>query len=125
MQLRVKFAFDENPEEEYSDEEEFVSEEEINEFDDDGRDFVGDKVVFGEDDFVIEVVSHKNPQVLEVVVGDMIVNKSSVKNFSDYQKLFVVSFLDDVHIFEVKVVPNHKSRENTKIQGRIFRTGGE
>ncbi|KAK9126278.1 hypothetical protein Scep_015124 [Stephania cephalantha] len=58
-----------------------------------------DKIVFGDDGFVIEVVSFKNPQVLEVVVGDTIVNKSSVKDFSNYQN-FVVNFSDD----EVKPV---------------------
>ncbi|KAK9115969.1 hypothetical protein Sjap_014916 [Stephania japonica] len=94
IQLKVEFVFDEKPEEEYSDEEEFVSkvlflygdvrridpiffEEEsknFNEapkFDSDGYNFVEDKIVFGEVDFVIEVVSlFKVPQVLEEVVGD-------------------------------------------------------
>ncbi|KAK9096247.1 hypothetical protein Sjap_021744 [Stephania japonica] len=80
MQLRMKFAFGEKPKEEYFDEEEFVLEEEIDgviflygdgkvnsiffkedydnldegsKFDDDGHDFAVDKVVFGDDGFVI------------------------------------------------------------------------
>ncbi|KAK9107631.1 hypothetical protein Syun_023642 [Stephania yunnanensis] len=139
MQLRVEFALDENPEEEYSDEEKFVYEEEIDgvlflygdakvdpiffeddsdnlnerpKFDDDGRDFVEDKVVFGKDDFVIEVVSQKNSQVLEVVVGDMIVNKSYVKDFSDLSELIwqgpprSASDLSSPYVTMEKVEPN-------------------
>ncbi|KAK9153172.1 hypothetical protein Sjap_000652 [Stephania japonica] len=85
---------------EYSDEELFVSEkegvlflygdgevdliffensdnfDEAPKFDDDGYDFVEDELVFRDDGFVIEVISHsKSPQMLEDVVGDAVVEK--------------------------------------------------
>ncbi|KAK9128641.1 hypothetical protein Syun_017438 [Stephania yunnanensis] len=45
-------------------------------FDSDGYDFVKDNLVFGDDDFIIEMTSHsKSPQVLEEVVGDAITKK--------------------------------------------------
>ncbi|KAK9145026.1 hypothetical protein Sjap_004929 [Stephania japonica] len=109
MQLRVEFGFSEERELEYSysDEEEFVSEEEIDgvlflygdarridpiffeedfenfdeepKFDSDGYGFVEDKLVFGEDGLVIEVVSlFEVPQELEEVVRDVDVNNDSL-----------------------------------------------
>ncbi|KAK9157409.1 hypothetical protein Scep_003983 [Stephania cephalantha] len=94
-------------------------------FDDDGCDFVEDKVVFGDDGFVIEVVSRKYPQELEVAVGDTVVNKSFVKDFSNYQN-FIVSFSDDKVklIFEDKAILDGMTCEDTKIQGRIFSNWG-
>ncbi|KAK9155129.1 hypothetical protein Sjap_002609 [Stephania japonica] len=109
MQLRVEFGFGEERELEYSysNEEEFVSEEEIDgvlflygdarridpiffeedfenfdeepKFDSDGYDFVEDKLIFGEDSLVIEVVSlFEVPQELEEVVRDVDVNNDSL-----------------------------------------------
>ncbi|KAK9146412.1 hypothetical protein Sjap_006315 [Stephania japonica] len=82
MQLKMEFGFGEERELEYSysDEEEFVSEEEIDEpkFDSDGYDFVEDKLVFGEDGLVIEVVSlFEVPQELEEAVRDVDINNDS------------------------------------------------
>ncbi|KAK9158931.1 hypothetical protein Scep_005505 [Stephania cephalantha] len=115
IEIKCQFAFGKKLEEKYFDEE-FVSEEEINgvlflygdgkvnpiffeedsdnldegpKFDDDGCDFVEDKVVSGDDGFIIEVVSYKDPQVLKVVVGGTIVNKSSVKDFSTINSLLL------------------------------------
>ncbi|KAK9100180.1 hypothetical protein Scep_023610 [Stephania cephalantha] len=118
MQLMAEFSFGENPEEEYSNEDEFVYEEEIDslflygdskvdpiffdedfdnldkgpKFDDDGPDFVEDKVVFGDDDFVIEVVSHKNPQAAELEVEaypslDEFASKISTLNLEHVRRL--------------------------------------
>ncbi|KAK9086677.1 hypothetical protein Syun_029071 [Stephania yunnanensis] len=89
--------------------EDFHNLDEGQKFDDDGRDFMEDKAVFGDDGFVIEVVSHINPQVLEVVVSNTVVNKSSMKDFSNNHN-FVVSFLDDEvkPIFINKVTPDRK-----------------
>ncbi|KAK9137772.1 hypothetical protein Sjap_008366 [Stephania japonica] len=109
MQLRVEFGFGEERELEYSysDKEEFVSEEEIDgvlflygdprridpiffkeesdnfdkvpKFDSDRHNFVEDKLVFGEDGLVIQVVSlFEVPQVLEEVVRDVSVNNDSL-----------------------------------------------
>ncbi|KAK9137804.1 hypothetical protein Sjap_008398 [Stephania japonica] len=109
MQLRVEFGFGEERELEYSysDEEEFVSEEEIDgvlflygdarridpiffeedfenfdeepKFDSDGYEFVEDKLIFGEDGLVVEVVSlFEVPQELEEVVRDVDVNNDSL-----------------------------------------------
>ncbi|KAK9085390.1 hypothetical protein Sjap_025801 [Stephania japonica] len=106
---RVEFGFGEERELEYSysDEEEFVSEEEIDgilflygdarridpiffeedfenfdeepKFESDGYDFVEDKLIFGEDGLVIEVVSlFEVPQELEEVVRDVDVNNDSL-----------------------------------------------
>ncbi|KAK9122956.1 hypothetical protein Sjap_012558 [Stephania japonica] len=147
MQLRMEFAFGEKLKEEYSNEKEFASEEEIDgdiflygyawridpiffveesknfdeepKFVSDGYDFVENKIVFGEDGFVIEVVSKfKVPQVLEGVVGDTHVNKSFVKDFSNYHN-FVVSFSDyEIKpIFEDKFVSDYKPCEGMKIRG--------
>ncbi|KAK9103146.1 hypothetical protein Sjap_020400 [Stephania japonica] len=85
-------------------------------FDDDGCNLVEDKVVFGDDGFIIKVVSHNNPQMLGDMVGDVVVNKSSMNNFSNYQN-FVVSVSDDEvkTIFEDKVIMDRKVCEGTKI----------
>ncbi|KAK9091398.1 hypothetical protein Sjap_024575 [Stephania japonica] len=114
-------------------EEDFDNFDEEPKFDNDGYDFVGDKIAFGEDGlkflkiaFVIEVVSLvKIPQVLEEVVGDTGVNKSFVRDFSNYHN-FVVIFSDyEIKpIFENKFVSDHKQREGTKIRGRIFLNRG-
>ncbi|KAK9146524.1 hypothetical protein Sjap_006427 [Stephania japonica] len=64
-------------------------------FDNDGHDFVENKVVFGDDNFFVEVVYRKNTQVLEMVIGDTVVNKSSLKNFSNYDKVDAIFFEDD------------------------------
>ncbi|KAK9157809.1 hypothetical protein Scep_004383 [Stephania cephalantha] len=140
MQLRVEFAFGEQSKEEYSENEEFVFEKEEEgvlflygdgeidqifftensnnldegpKFDDDMHNFIEDKVVFGDDGFVIKVVSHKNPQVLEVVVGNTIVNKSYVKDITNYHN-FVVNFSKDKvkPSFKDKVLLNQKSHED-------------
>ncbi|KAK9137698.1 hypothetical protein Sjap_008292 [Stephania japonica] len=137
MQLRVEFGFGEERELEYSysDEEEFVFEEEIDvvlflygdvrridpiffeedfenfdeepKFDSDGYDFVEDKLVFGEDGFVIEVVSlFEVSQVLEEVVRDVEVNNDSLGLIAKAKH--VETSCDD---FIVKV---EKTREETK-----------
>ncbi|KAK9122697.1 hypothetical protein Sjap_012299 [Stephania japonica] len=113
MQLRVEFGFGEERELEYSysDEEEFVSEKEIDgilflygdarridpiffeedfenfdeepKFDSDGYDFVEDKLIFGEDGLAIEVVSlFEVHQELEEVVRDVDVNNDSLGLFA-------------------------------------------
>ncbi|KAK9163335.1 hypothetical protein Syun_004237 [Stephania yunnanensis] len=111
MQLRMEFAFGEKLKEEYSDEEEFVSDEEIDgflflysndkvhliffeedfdnldegpKFDNDGCYFMEDKVVFVDGDSVIEVVSHKNLQVLEVVVDDEVKFEEELSMFENF-----------------------------------------
>ncbi|KAK9123567.1 hypothetical protein Sjap_013169 [Stephania japonica] len=102
MQLKVEFAFGEKSEEEYSNEEEFIffEEESVNfievpKFDSDEYKFVEDKIAFGDDSFVIEVVLlFEVPQVFEEVVDDTGINKSSLKDFSNY-RIFVVHFSDD------------------------------
>ncbi|KAK9089027.1 hypothetical protein Scep_028109 [Stephania cephalantha] len=96
-------CFGDEPEEEYSDEEKLIYEKEEDEvlflygdgevdliffeedsdnFDEEpkfngvGCEFVEDKLVFGDDNIVIEVISHsKSPGILEKVVGDAIVEK--------------------------------------------------
>ncbi|KAK9117735.1 hypothetical protein Sjap_016682 [Stephania japonica] len=115
MQLRVEFAFSEKPEKESKNFDELLKS------DSDGYDFVEDKIVFREDDFVIEVVSlFKVPQVFEVV-GDTGANKSFVKDFFNYHNLIVsLSDYEIKPIFENKFVSDHKPREGTKIRGRIF-----
>ncbi|KAK9091604.1 hypothetical protein Sjap_024781 [Stephania japonica] len=137
MQLRVVFGFGEERELEYSysDEEEFVSEEEIDEilfpygdtrridpiffeedfenfdeepkFDSDGYDFVEDKLIFGEDGLIIEVVSlFEVPQELEEVVRDVDVNndslgliaKAKVLKFATNDSVCVDGYLHDFSV---------------------------
>ncbi|KAK9125033.1 hypothetical protein Scep_013879 [Stephania cephalantha] len=46
-------------------------------FDGNGHDFVEEKLFFGRNDFVIEVISHsKSPRMYEEVVGDVVVKKN-------------------------------------------------
>ncbi|KAK9116737.1 hypothetical protein Sjap_015684 [Stephania japonica] len=93
-------------------EEESKNFDEAPKFDSDGYNFVEDKIVFGEDDFVIEVVSlFKVPQVFEEVVGDTSVNKSFVNDFSNYQN-YVVSLSNyEIKPIEDKFVSDHKPYE--------------
>ncbi|KAK9137703.1 hypothetical protein Sjap_008297 [Stephania japonica] len=137
MQLRVEFGFGEERELEYSysDEEEFVFEEEIDmvlflygdarridpiffeedfknfdeepKFDSDGYDFVEDKLVFGEDGLVIEVISlfEVSPE-LEEVVRDVDVNNDSLGLIA--KKKYVETSCDDF------IVKAEKTREETK-----------
>ncbi|KAK9109320.1 hypothetical protein Sjap_017380 [Stephania japonica] len=174
MQLRVEFGFGEERELEYSysDEEEFVSEEEIDgilflygdarridqiffeedfenfdeepKFDSDGYDFVEDKLIFGDDDLVIEVVSlFEVPQELEEVVRDVDVNndslgliaKAKVLKFATNDGVCVDGYLHDfsgqnnvlIYLFKHVetscddfIVKVEKTCKGTKIRGRIF-----
>ncbi|KAK9109086.1 hypothetical protein Sjap_017146 [Stephania japonica] len=91
-------------------------------------DFVEDKIVFGDDSFIMEVVSHKNPQVFEMVIDDTVVNKHSfMKDFSNYQN-FVVSFSNNEvkPRFEDQVVKDKKPLDGTRIlEDEFFQTDGE
>ncbi|KAK9084011.1 hypothetical protein Scep_030482 [Stephania cephalantha] len=120
MQLRVEFVFGVESKEDHFDEKEFESEKEEDvilflcgddevdliffyedfhnldegqKFDDDGRDFMEDKAVFGDDGFVIEVVSQINPQVpqkhvpLKYVDYIPIVFKQEIFVFKDFVKV--------------------------------------
>ncbi|KAK9160504.1 hypothetical protein Syun_006845 [Stephania yunnanensis] len=50
--------------------------DEVAKFDSDGHDFLEDKLVFGDNGFVIEMISHfKSPRMLKEVVDDVIVKK--------------------------------------------------
>ncbi|KAK9146566.1 hypothetical protein Sjap_006469 [Stephania japonica] len=175
MQLRVEFGFSEERKVEYSYsyEEEFVFEEEIDgvlflygdarrinpiffeedsdnfdeepKFDSDGYDFVEDKLVFGEDGLVIEVVSSlvEVPQVLEKEVHDLIINndslsliaKAKVLKFATNDDVYVKGYLHDFfgqnnvlfylfkHVktsFDDFIVKTGKMSVDKKIQGRIF-----
>ncbi|KAK9155400.1 hypothetical protein Sjap_002880 [Stephania japonica] len=74
MQLRVEFGFDP-----IFFEEDFENFDEEPKFDSDGYDFVEDKLVFGDDSLVIEVVLlFEVPQELEEVVCDVDVNNDSL-----------------------------------------------
>ncbi|KAK9090844.1 hypothetical protein Sjap_024021 [Stephania japonica] len=174
MQLRVEFGFSEERELEYSysDEEEFVSEEEIDgvlflygdarridpiffeedfenfdeepKFDSDGYDFMEEKLVFGEDGLVIEVVSlFEVPQELEEVVRDVNVNndslgliaKAKVLKFATNDGICVDGYLHDFssqnnvlfYLFKHVetscddfIIKAEKTHEGTKIRGQIF-----
>ncbi|KAK9137705.1 hypothetical protein Sjap_008299 [Stephania japonica] len=174
LMTQVEFGFGEERELEYSysDEEEFVSEEEIDvvlflygdarridpiffeedfenfdeepKFDTDGYDFVEDKLVFGEDSLVIEVVSlFEVSQELEEVVRNVDVNndslgliaKAKVLKFATNDGICIDGYLHDFssknnvlfYLFKHVetscddfIVKAEKTCEGMKIRRRIF-----
>ncbi|KAK9128591.1 hypothetical protein Syun_017388 [Stephania yunnanensis] len=70
----------------------FDNYDEVPKFDSDGHDFAEDKLVFADDGFVIEVISHsKSSRVLEEVVVDGVVNNYPVKKVMEIKLMFMTT----------------------------------
>ncbi|KAK9166122.1 hypothetical protein Scep_001313 [Stephania cephalantha] len=96
-QRRQQWFEDQVPTEEFAFDPIFFKEDSNNfdeapKFDGDGHDFVEDKLVIEDDDFVIKVISHsKSPQVLEEVVVDGVIDNYPVKKVVETKVKFAAT----------------------------------